>query len=92
LLNRNEGKGLRVMTEDEMVKKLPPISDQLRAAIDRETQEAYSRGATAVWQSLGVGPDLPNEAVAEGDLYVVRPKAKPVESEEHDFMPGGHGP
>jgi len=74
------------MTEDEMVKKLPPISDQLRVAIDRETQEAYARGATAVWRSLGCadqmedggGKGLPNEAVhneATG-FYEIRPRAK----------------
>jgi hypothetical protein len=75
------------MTEDEMVKNLPPISDQLRAAIDRETQEAYSKGASAVWRSLGCptaitgdpgNEAMPNEAVHDEatGFYVVRPRAK----------------
>ena len=70
--------------------KLAPISDQLHEAIDRERQEAYSNGASAVWQSLGcpsgitsdpMNATMPNQAVYDDytGFYVVRPKdGRPV--------------
>ena len=58
--------------------KLAPISDQLHRAIDHERSKAYSAGATEVWRSLGVGDDLPNEAVFDeaAQVFVVQPKPR----------------
>lgn len=80
------------MTEDEMVKKLPPISDELRLAIDRETQAAYGAGADAVWKMLGVGrgEEFPNDAVYDEatKLYVIRPKsAGPPDAPKGEPLP-----
>jgi len=56
---------------------LAPISDELHRAIDSERSTAYSKGADAVWQMLGVTPNGPNEAVFNSvtHLYEIQPKS-----------------